>query len=552
MFRRLFCALLVSATPVAAADVALIVGNADYRNARDLGRADDMAATAGAFEDAGFKVFLGENLGAAELRRLAARFAAEADGSGRIAIALAGHFAASGSDTWLLGADADAPDLFAAGAQGLSLAALYQVAGRAPGQAVVLIGLEERAIDLGAGLVAGAGEVAVPQGVTVLRGETADLADFAADALLAPGRPLAAALASAGEVAASGYVPALPFQPAAPPRPSAPPAADRGDGLPLSGERAAWAQALARDTAEAYADYLRRYPDGRNAASARAAVARLSPPEDPVDRNAAAEVALALGRDQRRDIQRDLTLLGYNTRGIDGIFGAGTRGAIAAWQRANGYGETGFLTAETVARIDAQAARRAAELEAEAAARQAEEDRLDRAYWAETGARGDEAGLRAYLRRYPDGLYADIAAERLRPFDDLRQEAAQAADRRAWEEATARDSVAAYRAYLEDQPRGAFRERAEARIAALEREGGSAAAIRGEEALGLNGFTRNLIESRLDALGLRPGRVDGVFDENTRRAIRRYQATRNLPATGYVSQDTVVRLLADSLGVRGN
>ena len=36
-------------------------------------------------------------------------------------------------------------------------------------------------------------------------------------------------------------------------------------------------------------------------------------------------------RDQRRDVQRGLTLLEFDTRGTDGIFGRGSRAAIAAW-----------------------------------------------------------------------------------------------------------------------------------------------------------------------------------------------------------------------------
>ena len=59
--------------------------------------------------------------------------------------------------------------------------------------------------------------------------------------------------------------------------------------------------------------------------------------------------------------------------------------------------------------------------------------------------------------------------------------------------------------------------------------------------------TRRLIEDRLSKLGLRPGEVDGVFDDRTRRAIRRYQEARNVPVTGYLNQQTVVRIMADSL-----
>ena len=541
MTRALLAALLLGASPALAEDVALIVGNGSYDNARGLWGADDLADTADAFGAAGFRVFTGEDLQAEALRQLASEFAAAADGTGRIAIALAGHFAQSGSGAWFLGTDTDEPDLITAGAEGLSLATLYEIAARAPGRAVVLLGTEARSIRLGAGLLSGTGALPVPQGVAVIRGDAGELADFVEDGLLEPGAGLAAAVSDYSDLNAEGFVTdAFPFQAEAPDEATAP------ERPALDDERAAWAAALALNTIEGYEQFLRDHPDGVNAVLARAAIERLRA-ADPQAGARAAEEALNLTRDQRRQVQRNLSLLGFDTRGIDGIFGRGTRGAITAWQRRNDYEESGYLDREQIERIDAQAARRAAELEAEAEARQAEQERLDRAYWADTGAHGDEAGLRAYLRRYPDGLYSEVARERLAPFDEDREAEAAAADRTAWNSARERDTIAAYRDYLAAQPRGAFREAAGDRIAELEREADNAEAIRAEEALGLNAFTRNLIEARLDALGLRPGRVDGTFDENTRRAIRRYQAARNLPATGYLTQDTVVRLLADSI-----
>ncbi|MCB2138131.1 MAG: peptidoglycan-binding protein, partial [Rhodobacteraceae bacterium] len=68
-----------------------------------------------------------------------------------------------------------------------------------------------------------------------------------------------------------------------------------------------------------------------------------------------------------------------------------------------------------------------------------------------------------------------------------------------------------------------------------------------ENALGLNGFFRQAIEKRLSNLGLKPGRVDGTFDDDTRRAIRRYQEARGMEVTGYLTQAAVVRLLAEGL-----
>ncbi len=47
---------------------------------------------------------------------------------------------------------------------------------------------------------------------------------------------------------------------------------------------------------------------------------------------------------ERKDLQIAMKWAGFYTAGIDGAFGPGTRGAMAAWQGANGYEETGILT----------------------------------------------------------------------------------------------------------------------------------------------------------------------------------------------------------------
>ncbi len=200
-----------------------------------------------------------------------------------------------------------------------------------------------------------------------------------------------------------------------------------------------------------------------------------------------------LTRNERRAIQRNLTLLGYNTRGVDGIFGQGSRGAIRNWQQQNGYAQTSFLTTEQINRLDAQASRRAAEIEAEEERARAEAEQLDRDYWEETGANGSASGARAYLQRYPEGIFADRARSALAEADNSQAQAR-------------------------------------------------------EDALNINSTLRRLIESRLASLGFNPGPVDGRFNGATRRAIRDYQAARNLTATGFIDQPTLARLLADTFG----
>ncbi len=56
----------------------------------------------------------------------------------------------------------------------------------------------------------------------------------------------------------------------------------------------------------------------------------------------ATEDRIGLDKRKRRDVQRRLTGLGFDTR-VDGKFNKATRAVIARWQAARGYPETGFL-----------------------------------------------------------------------------------------------------------------------------------------------------------------------------------------------------------------
>jgi peptidoglycan hydrolase-like protein with peptidoglycan-binding domain len=379
----------------------------------------------------------------------------------------------------------------------------------------------------------------------VVRGDAAAVADSARRLLPQRGTSLAVLLSGAPDLQAEGFLaPAVPFRPAGVTVPA--PVAPAQTEAEKAEEDRVWAAAKKTGTPAAYDAYLLAYPDGRFAPLARAEAARLR--ADPLVQARLAEEGLALSRDQRRAIQRQLALLGHDPKGIDGVFGPGSRAAIAAWQTRAGETANGFLTRDQILRLSAQAERRAAELEAQAAAKRAEQERQDRLYWDQTGAAGDEAGLRAYLKRYPDGLFAELAGERLKVIEAERAAAAAAQDRAAWDRAAAADTADAYRGYLAAYPAGAFAARAQARIEALTVPPGAAEAQAraeaAEAALALNDLARNLVEARLAALDLDPGPADGVFDDQTRRAIRRFQAARAMPETGYLDQAALVALLA--------
>ncbi|WP_309663267.1 peptidoglycan-binding protein [Tabrizicola sp.] len=73
----------------------------------------------------------------------------------------------------------------------------------------------------------------------------------------------------------------------------------------------------------------------------------------PDDGNSAAleESLLGLSTNEKADLQRRLTRLGYNPLRTDGYFGPGTRRAIGEWQGDEGEPVTGYLTADQVRMI---------------------------------------------------------------------------------------------------------------------------------------------------------------------------------------------------------
>jgi len=523
------------------ADTALLIANERYSALTTARGAAGILAVERDLNAAGFRTDLATDSSAAAMRaalgQLSERIRAGQDQ--RVVMVFSGYAVHGPQGAWLLGTDTRTADLATLDATGVRLDTILAIAGELQGGALVAIadlGMPGRP---GAGLTAGLpATLSVPQGVTVARAPVAQLTAFLRDAAR-PGTNLATAARSHRNLRLDGFVPPyLSFLPAAASQPRPAPE-------PMDSDLAAWSEAEALNTLAAYQTYLDEFPRGRFAAQARDAVTRLDNSPERI------EARLNLSRDERRAIQRHLALLGFDPRGIDGIFGPGTRGAVASWQAREGLTRTTFLDRDQIHRLAQQAARRAAELEAEARARQAEEERQDRAYWRDSGAGRDEAGIRAYLDRFPDGIFSGIARDRLDAIEAERRAQAQARDRAAWDAARTADTVAAYQAYLAEFPRGAFAQQSADRIAELQRPTRPAPDLetaRAEEnALQLPRITRVLIEQRLAFTGFDPGRIDGEFDRDSRRAIRQYQRANGLTPTGYLTQDAVARLLAGGL-----
>tara|TARA_R110002124_G_scaffold92007_3_gene233907 strand:+ start:21981 stop:23615 length:1635 start_codon:yes stop_codon:yes gene_type:complete len=539
MIRRIFIAVVFWMVTLTGAQaqtgLALIIANQDYDQLRNARGADSVLQTVRRFEEMGFRVELATDRSAAQMQAALADLsqALQDQPYERVIVVYAGYVVSAKFGTWLMGTNAGPPRAETIETQGVRLRTVLDIAASRQGGAIVAVAdygfpaPGDEAFDAGL-----PDDIDVPQGVSLLRGSGPGITEYLR-AVVQPGVNVGALSRRRGNVELLGFDPRfLTFLPV--------------DHEPvIDAEAVAWAAASEADSIEAYETYLSDYPDGANAAQARAALAALQNTPERI------EAALGLSRNERRAIQRDLTILEFDPRGIDGLFGRLTRAAIRAWQGANGIPATGFLDRAQIFSLAQQGAQRAAQLEAEARARQQAEERRDRAYWRDTGSGQDEVGLRAYLERFPDGIFANVAQERLDRIEADRRAAAEARDRAAWDGAVQLDTIPAYRGYLRDFPTGSFADEARARIAQLqapqEPEVDLEAERAREAALNLPQFTRVLIERRLATLGLEPGPQDGRFDRQTRRAIRRYQRASDLPVTGFLTEAMVARLMTEGV-----
>lgn len=528
-------ALLIAA-PLSAADLALVLANDNYRRLEDAPGAADLRPIATRLENFGFEVITSFNGDTDEMIAATERFRREAAEADRVLIVMDGHFVSSSTDAWLLASDAEDVEPLTLPSQGISLTSLAEIAGdAAAGRAVILAGRSSGLNAAGRGLRTGTQGLNLPQGVTLASGAPEWLRHAIFAGLLREGYSLNRALT---EVAARGFLSdSVGFTEGLISGATAQPPVDTEALTRDALDEGFWNASRAMDTAEALDLYLQRYPRGRFVSEARARIAALEADEE--NRWEAEETALSLSRDDRRAIQRDLTLLGFNTRGVDGIFGPGTRGAITSWQRDRRFEATGYLNRPQWRQITDEADQRREE-QAEQARR--EEDR----FWQQNGSNGTAEGLRAYLERYPNGRYAVEARRQLAEFEAQQEDENRRAARRAWQQAQEVDTVEAYTDFLNRFPNSQFAEEAQQRIAELRNDDTSRLmeAAQAEENQNVtNPVTRLLVEQRLAQLGYNPGVPDGTFTEETREALRRFQRDLGIFESGYVTNRTVASLL---------
>ena len=145
----------------------------------------------------------------------------------------------------------------------------------------------------------------------------------------------------------------------------------------------------------------------------------------------AVEAGLGLDRAGRRRIQEGLTRAGFSPGPVDGVFGPATRAALRGWQRSRGATATGYLDAAGATALGAPVAgpaagaaavasaaptatvAAAAAPAATASAPTTELTRAETVFWESMRDSTNASDFEAYLGRWPSGIYAPLATNRL-------------------------------------------------------------------------------------------------------------------------------------------
>jgi uncharacterized caspase-like protein len=398
----LICMALSVSAAKADRRVAFVVGNGAYKNVAQLPNPPiDAKAMAATLRNVGFEVIEGSNLTRDQMTEKLLDFGRKAQGSDVAVFYYAGHGIAVGGSNYLLPVDADIKsemDVKLGAAINIDLT-LDQTMGDAKVKLVFLDACRDnpfaakiksnsatRSVNVQSGLAemkSGEGTLiafATGPGQTALDGQEGNNSPFTRaliDNITKPGVEIQQAMTSVraqvNEETHKGQLPwghtnligAVYLNPAqqtqqianaAPTASSSAPAAatsSSSDGVELE----YWRSVKETNKPEELNAYLSAYPNGQFKALALARLAAIQNGPSTTTRNLNAGVdpatftddasqltedQIGLDKGQRRDVQRRLNGLGFDTK-VTGAFNDETRSVLKRWQAARGYPSTGYL-----------------------------------------------------------------------------------------------------------------------------------------------------------------------------------------------------------------
>ena len=397
----LICMVFTAHTAKADKRVAFVVGNGAYKNVAQLPNPPiDAKAMAGVLRNVGFDVVEGTNLTRDKMTERLLEFGKKAQGADVAVFFYAGHGIAINGTNYLLPVDADIKsemDVKLGSAINIDLT-LDQTMSDAKVKLVFLDACRDnpfaakiksnsatRSVSVQQGLAemkSGEGTLiafATGPGQTALDGEVGTNSPFTR-ALIAhitqPGVEIQQAMtevrAQVNEETNKGQLPwghtnligsvylnpatappATPANAAAPAAPTTVASTSAGSDVELE----FWRSVKESNKAEELNAYLTAYPNGQFKSLALARIASLENGPSTTTRNLTAGVdpatftdeanqttedQIGLDRGQRRDVQRRLNGLGFDTK-VTGKFDDDTRSVIRRWQAARGYPTSGYL-----------------------------------------------------------------------------------------------------------------------------------------------------------------------------------------------------------------
>jgi caspase domain-containing protein/putative peptidoglycan binding protein len=415
----LICILFTADAARADRRVAFVVGNGAYKNVAQLPNPPvDAKAIAAVLRNVGFEVVEGTNLTRDTMTERLLEFGKKAQGADVAVFFYAGHGIAISGTNYLLPVDADIKsemDVKLGAAINIDLT-LDQTMSDAKVKLVFLDACRDnpfaakiksnsatRSVSVQTGLAemkSGEGTLiafATGPGQTALDGKEGANSPFTR-ALIAhiatPGVEIQQAMTEVraqvntetnkgqlpwGHTNLIGAVYLNPSAPAASAAASSGPATVASISQGSDVELEFWRSVKESNKPEELNAYVTNYPNGQFKSLALARIASLenapstatrtlSPGVDPAaftePANQTTEDQIGLDKGKRRDAQRRLTGLGFDTK-LTGVFDEPTRAVITRWQAARGYPQSGFLNkpqhkallAETVAMAPATAAR---------------------------------------------------------------------------------------------------------------------------------------------------------------------------------------------------
>jgi uncharacterized caspase-like protein len=392
----LICMSLTAHSAKADRRVAFVVGNGAYRNVAQLPNPPiDAKAMAAVLRNVGFEVVEGTNLTRDAMTERLLEFGQKAQGADVAVFFYAGHGIAIGGTNYLLPIDADIKsemDVKLGAAINIDLT-LDQTMSDAKVKLVFLDACRDnpfaakiksnsatRSVSVQSGLAemkSGEGTLiafATGPGQTALDGQEGTNSPFTR-ALIAhvtqPGVEIQQAMTEVraqvndetnkgqlpwGHTNLIGSVYLNPVATNAAASTSSPAATASSSGT-SDVELEFWRSVKESNKPEELNAYLTNYPNGQFKSLALARIAALEngpstatrnlttgidPATFTEDANQTTEDQIGLDRGQRRDVQRRLTGLGFDTK-VTGKFDDTTRAVITRWQAARGYPKTGFL-----------------------------------------------------------------------------------------------------------------------------------------------------------------------------------------------------------------